>query len=351
MKRKVSLLLVVAMILLTLVACSGEPVVDDNPGEDISEDTTEDVVVDEEENEEDSEDFRVITTYLPATDLVLSLQGKDNLVATDDKSVQSELLAKLDPKHEIKGIGSKKNGVNIEEIIGLEPDLVVLFPTKDGDDTKEKLENEGIKVISINPETLESLKTDILEVGSAMNREDLAIELNAYMDEKINMVKDRVADIEDKKSVYLAGSRGVLSTHSGDFYQHEIIDIAGGKDLSEELVGGWNEISAEQVISWDPDVIVTVNYSPDDGVSILENEALGPIKAIQDKEVYTIPSNIESWDMPKPSSILGIIWMGQTLYPEKFEDVDLKEEADKLYTDYYGKSFTELGGKLGGEEQ
>ena len=327
MKRKISLILVVTMILLTLVACSGEPVDDGNPTE--------------------NGDFRVVTTYSPATDLVLSLQGKDNLVAVDDKSIKSELLEKLDPKHEIKAIGSRKNGVNIEEIVGLEPDLVVLYPARDGDDTEEKLKNEGINAIRINPETLETLKEDILTIGKAMNREDLAVELNAYMDEKIEMVETRVSDIEDKKSVYLAGSRGMFSTHSGDFYQHEIIDLAGGKDLSEDLVGGWNELSAEQVIAWDPEVVVTVNYSSDDRKSILENPALASVKAIENDEVYTIPSNIESWDLPKPSSVLAIMWMGKTLYPEKFEDLDIKEEADTLYKEYYGKSFTELGGNLG----
>lgn len=350
MKRKIALLLIFTMVLLTLVACTQE-VLESETVEDISQEpeAVEEAV--EEEAVEVVEDLRIVTTYLPATDLVLALQGKDSLVAADDKSVESELLKNLNPKHEIKAIGSKKNGVNIEEIIGLEPDLVVLYPTKEGDDTEKTLTEQGIKVISISPETIESLQADILQVAIAMNKEDLGLDLNAYMDEKINMVKDRVSDIEEKKTVYLAGSRGVFSTHSGDFYQHELIDIAGGDDLSKDLLGGWNEISAEQVITWNPDVIVTVNYSPDNKDSILDNPAISSINAIKDKEVYTIPSNIESWDMPKPSSILGIIWMGKTLYPEKFNDIDLKEEADNLYSKYYGKSFRDLGGNIGEEEQ
>lgn len=341
LKRKISLLLIVTMLLFTLIGCGGGSVNEENSGEEL----------DQEISKEINEELRVVTTYLPATDLVLALQGKDDLVAADDKSVESELLKKLEPKHEIKGIGSKKNGVNIEEIVSLEPNLVVLFPTKDGDDTERKLKEQGIEVVSINPETLESLKNDVLAVGKAMNKEDLAIELNAYIDERIEMVEGRVADLEEKKSVYLAGSRGVLSTHSGDFYQHEMIALAGGKDLSEGLVGGWNEISAEQVLTWNPDIIVTVNYSPDSRESILENKELSSLEAIQNGYVYTIPSNIESWDMPKPSSVLGIMWMGKTLYPEAFEDLNLQKEADNLYSKYYGKSFTGLGGKLGEEAQ
>lgn len=337
MKRKISLLVIVTMLLLALVGCGAQTGNEQGQGEDPGKET--------------EEELKIVTTYLPATDLVLALQGKDNLVATDDKSVQSELLEKLEPKHDIVGIGSKKNGVNIEEIVGLEADLVVLFPTKDGDDTEKKLKDKGIEVVSINPENLESLKSDVLAVGKAMDKENLAVELNAYIDEKIELVGEKVADVEEQKSVYLAGSRGVLSTHSGDFYQHELITLAGGKDLSEELVGGWNEISAEQVIRWNPDVIVTVNYSPDNAENILGNKALNALEAIQNKHVHTIPSNIESWDMPKPSSVLGIMWMGKTLYPEKFEDLDLQEEADQLYSKFYGKSFTELGGKLGEEAQ
>ncbi|QVK17581.1 ABC transporter substrate-binding protein [Mycoplasmatota bacterium] len=299
--------------------------------------------VNNEKNHQESE-IRIVTTYSPATDMVLSLSGKDNLVAVDDNSIKSDLLKKLHPKHELIGIGSKKNGINIEQIISLNPDVVILYPTNDSDDTMEQLEHKGIKVVKINPETMDLLKHDIFMVGKAIGKEKEANELIAYMNTKLDDVINRVKDIINKKNIYLAGARGVLSTCSGSFYQHEIITLAGGYDFAEYLVGGWNEISVEQLVNWNPDVIITVNYSPDNVTSILDNQLLSSIKAINEGQVYEIPSNIDSWDLPKPSSILGILWMGKTLYPDKFTDIDLMKETNDFYTKFYGQTFEELGG-------
>lgn len=296
--------------------------------------------------EKQEDDIRVVATYMPATDLVLTLSGKDNLVAVDDRSINSELLKKLQPKHEIVGIGSKKNGINIEQILSLNPDVVILYPTNGSDDIKNQLQDKGINVVRINPETMESLLHDILVVGKAIGKEHEANELIAYINTKLEDINNRVKDVSHKKNVYLAGARGVLSTSSGSFYQHEIITLAGGNDLAKDLVGGWNEISVEQLINWNPDVITTVNYSPDNVNSILNNKSLSPIKAIQDGQVYEIPSNIESWDMPKPASILGILWMGKTLYPNSFSDIDIMKETNDFYAKFYGQTFEELGGEL-----
>jgi len=292
------------------------------------------------------DEFRIVATYMPATDLVLALSGKDHLVGVDDSSINSELIKKLQPKHELVSVGTKKTGVNIEQIISLSPDVVILYPTSSSDNTKSQLEDKGIQVVSINPETLESLLQDILTVGIAIDKEKEANSLITYMNTKINDVKERVNDISIKKNLYLAGSRGVLSTSSGTFYQHEIITIAGGNDLSKNLIGGWNTISVEQLISWNPDVITSVNYSSDTVESILNNQTLSNVNAIKENQVYEIPSNIESWDMPKPSSILAILWMGKTLYPDLFMDIDLMKEANDFYEQFYGQTFEDLGGVL-----
>ncbi len=291
-------------------------------------------------------DIRIVTTYIPATDLVLALNGKDNLVGVDDSSGKGDLVKRLQPKHELVSIGGKKTGVNIEQILSLNPDVVVLYPTSSSDTTKTQLEASGINVISINPETMESMQHDLLAIGVAIGKEDEATTLITYMNDKIADVENRVKDITDKKNVYLAGANGVLSTDSGEFYQHSIITIAGGNDLAKDLVGGWNNISLEQLISWNPDIITTVNYSSDNVESILNNQTLSSINAIENNQVYEIPSNIESWDMPIPSSILAILWMGKTLYPEQFTDIDLLSEANNFYEQFYGQTFEELGGSF-----
>lgn len=306
----------------------------------------------EKEDVKVNSSIRVITTYKPATDIVLALGGKDKLVGVNDGAKKDPLLVKLDENlpNKLVEIGSKKNGINIEQIVALKPDVVILYPTKESDDIMKKLADQNIKVISINPESIASLQADIIKVGDAIGEVEKSKKLVSYYKEKIEDVTKKLTTVKEKKTVYLAGAHGILSTCSGDFYQHEMIEAAGGIDVAAKLKGGWNDVSVEQVIAWNPEVIASVMYCQDGSpAQIMEKAELQTVRAVKDKKVYQIPSNIAPWDMPQPSSILAILWMSKTLYPEEFKDLDIQVVTNKFYSDFYGKSFDELGGTLLGE--
>jgi iron complex transport system substrate-binding protein len=161
------------------------------------------------------------------------------------------------------------------------------------------------------------------------------------------MIKKNIPEDGSRKTIYLAGARGVLSTSSGTFFQHHMMEAAGGLDVASELKGGWNEISVEQLMNWNPDVIASVKYCPDGKPEeIYANDKLSNLNAIKEKQVYQMPSNIGPWDMPEPKSILGIMWMSKALYPEAFESIDLEKEANYFHEKFYGVSYDELGGVL-----
>jgi len=296
--------------------------------------------------------IRVVTTYKPATDIVLALGGKDKLVGGSDGAQKDSLLMNLDENlaSKLVQVGSKKNGVNIEQIVALKPDVVILYPTKKSDDTMKKLTDQNIKVIMINPETIDSLQSDIIKVGEAIGEVENSKKLVAYYREKIEYVTKKLSNVKNKKRVYIAGANGILSTCSGDFYQHEMVETAGGIDVAAKLKGGWNDVSIEQLIAWNPDVIASVMYCPEGRpTQIMEKAELQTISAIKNKTVYQIPSNISSWDMQQPSSILAIMWMSKNLYPKEFNDLDIHLAANEFYSEFYGKSFDDLGGELLGE--
>ncbi|HAF17264.1 MAG TPA: ferrichrome ABC transporter substrate-binding protein, partial [Peptococcaceae bacterium] len=47
---------------------------------------------------------------------------------------------------------------------------------------------------------------------------------------------------------------------------------------------------------------------------------------------------------PIPQSAMGILWLSKTLYPEQFEDIDLEKEVNSYYEEFFGVTYTELGG-------
>ena len=67
-----------------------------------------------------------------------------------------------------------------------------------------------------------------------------------------------------------------------------------------------------------------------------QEEAFANMKAVQNKQVYTFPSSLETWDTPNLSSCLGVLWAYATLYPEHLSMQDVKTEAVKFYQTFYG---------------
>lgn len=300
----------------------------------------------------DGEVKSIVSSYGIALHMVVALGAADRIEAIDVPSMKSDFFKATIPQSaQGKSVGSPQE-LNIEEVAALEPDLV-LVPGRN-QEMVESLSKRGIPVFGVVAETPEELNSTMLNLGKALGREKTAREFVDYYDATIKDVKERLAGIDEaqRPNVYLVGPMGALSTCSSDMYQHELIQLCGGTNVAAQLQGkldghGWLEIPAEQLIAWDPDVIVVVQYAsgvkPED---ILSDNRFKNVKAVKNKQVYWFPSHLNPWDYPSPQAVLGVKWLAATLHPDRFPGVDMQAEADEFFNRFYGKSFTSMGGKL-----
>lgn len=298
-------------------------------------------------NEKD-DDIKVVTTYKVATNIVLALNGVDDIVGIHDGGLKEKLYTELkrDKENNVLEVGSKKHGINVETILALKPDVIIMYDSHGKEDNNIKtLEDNGIKVLVISPEDILSLKKEILRVAKAIGKEKNGEKLVQYFEEKEKFVKERVENITNKKRVFIMGARGFLSTTSGEFYQSKLVELAGGNDIFSDLKGSWNQVSIEEIMKRNPDVIFSLMYTVGGSKEEIINSDY-KLKCIDNGEVYRIPSNIEAWDMPTPSSILGIMYVSIKLYPERYSDFNFKDEVNNFYKMFYRKSFEELGGNF-----
>lgn len=296
---------------------------------------------------------RIVTNYGIATHMVFALGAQDRLVGIDTPSKNNAFFNALKPEvAAIPSVGSPKD-FNIEEAIALKPDLV-LVPGRNRE-LVENLENRGMTVFGVIAEDLEQLKSTMENLGKALGEEEKAAQFIKYYDDTLKMVEQRTRGLkdEDKPDVYLVGPMGLLSTCSKDMYQNFLINLAGGKNVAaNEKSGGapaqgWFEVSPEQIIKWDPEKILVVQYTS--GITpeqILSDPRFQEIKAVKNKQVFWFPSKLNPWDYPSPQAVLGIKWLAQKLHPDKFNDVNIQKEADEFFKSLYGKTFTEMGGTL-----
>ena len=294
---------------------------------------------------------RILTSYGIATQMVFTLGAQDRLVGIDSPSLTNKFLISLDPDIPNMATPGSPAEFNVEEGIALNPDII-LVPGRN-QQLVETLEEKGLNVFGVVAEDLDQLKNTVLELGKALGQEEQAENFVKYYDNVIKEVEEKTASLSDgdKPTVYLAGPMGLLSTCSQDMYQNDLITLAGGKNAAGELTGGWVDISPEQLIEWNPDVIVIVQYTtnitPED---VLTDSRYQGINAVKNKQVFWFPSNLSPWDYPSPEAAVGILWTAQKLQPDLFPDLDMIDEADNYFETFYGKTFTELGGSLTSRE-
>ncbi|MBW6408734.1 ABC transporter substrate-binding protein [Clostridium weizhouense] len=277
---------------------------------------------------------KIVSSYPITTSLLVALGLKDKLTGVEMKPKDRELYKRVAPEFfDLPQIGSAKS-INVEECAKIKPDLVII-PTR----IKEvipQFEQLNIPVIAVEPESLDSFLDCVKLVGKSTNTEKRANEIVKYYEDNLEKVKKINENNNNKPKVYLSGSANVLRTCTSKMYQDYMIKASGGNNVTSSLEDGyWVDISAEQLLAYNPDIIYIVQYAKYSVEDVLNDERLKDVNAVKNKKVFVIPSVIEPWDYPTPSSILGILWMTNNINPDKYS----KDEFEKTAKDFYKKFF------------
>jgi iron complex transport system substrate-binding protein len=118
-------------------------------------------------------------------------------------------------------------------------------------------------------------------------------------------------------------------------YQTQLIEAAGGVSVSADLSGSWNTVSLEQILVWNPDVIVIPPYGSVTVADILGSEDWQSVSAVRAGRVLKMPRVFGTMDTPLPESLLGVVWLSSVFYPER-AIFDARVEAADFYQTYYG---------------
>jgi iron complex transport system substrate-binding protein len=285
----------------------------------------------------------IVSTYGLATQ-TLFLMGDGEKVKGSTKLAANDTFIKLVYPEQAKSMKMviTPNGANIEEIAQLKPD-VIITAFWNSEQISKQLGNLHIPIITLNMETPENYIKSVLLLGKVLNEEQKAKTIANYYEEAMNSIVSKTSSVKNKPKVMLIEyslKSKVLKVPGKEYFQNELIKMAGGNSVSDELPGGWNMVNVEQVAKWDPDIIITVSYSlkyTSEGVkkTILNDPAWQNIRAVKSGKVYAMPNDGESWDYPAPKWILGLDWTAKLLHPELFATLSVKEKAAELYKKFY----------------
>lgn len=290
---------------------------------------------------------RVVGTYPPQTILVFSL-SPEKLVAWNYKLKPTE-AAYMDPKYcELPDIGGWFGGHkgNYETFMSISADVIIESTSMYQSDKKStELANEitkncgGVPVVIMH-DYIDRYDETLAFMGDLLGKEEKAAELTAYYEKIMTTIPPRVAQIPESERVkvyYAEGPDGLKTDPKGSRHTR-VLDIAGGVNVAEHPIKtGYGRIgvSLEQIVVWDPDVIITSSggfYK-----KVFDDPKWQVLRAVRDKRVYLIPYGPFGWfDRPPGiNRIIGIPWLAKTLYPEEFKDIDLESEMNEFYSKFY----------------
>ncbi|PRR80005.1 ABC transporter substrate-binding protein [Clostridium vincentii] len=250
----------------------------------------------------------------------------------------------MDPKYQdlpVIGAMQGKNGtVSKEELLSYNPQIILSMGTI-GDsavsDADKLSQDIGVPVVVVDS-SLQNLDKSYEFLGSLLDEKEVTDELAQYCKNTMDQLREITSKIpEDKKvRVYYAGGEKGLETAPIGNWHAELLDYAGAKNVVDfKAAGGRSEVSMEQVITWNPDVVVEAIYDNHlDGV--FNSKEWEGISAVQNNKVYSAPDEPYNWVDTPPSSnrIIGLKWLVTTLYPE-YSEIDMKKEIKEYYKLFY----------------
>lgn len=327
MKKKICASVIAALMIVLL--CCGCGTENGNPASGITVTDHAGRTVTIEETPE-----TIISGYYIATSMLIGLDQGDKLVGVENEAEKRPIYALSEPGVlDLPAMGTVKE-FDLEACAAINPDLVVLpYKLKDMTTAIEEL---GISVMIVKPESPELLKETITMLGQATGSAERAEQLNQFIDSHREAVAAAVEG-EDAPKVYLSSNSDFLFSACPAMYQHSLIEGAGGINVGQDIEDTyWSEVSYEQILTWDPDFIILAadaKYTVDD---VMADPQLKECTAVKKAQVFKMPSEIECWDAPVPASVLGISWLASVLHPDAYDTALHEEAVDTYYETFYG---------------
>jgi iron complex transport system substrate-binding protein len=281
-----------------------------------------------------------IFVYAVAPDKLI---GWTRSMRPDEAAFLPQRYAELPELGRLTGRG---NTANVEIVLGAKPDLVFdagsLAPTFASLADRVQ-EQTGIAYVLLDGSFAETAHT-FRVLGSLLGEEVRGRALGDYVDATLADIRKRIAAVpaDKRPRVYYGRTPSGLQTALSGSINVEVLDVVGVVNVAgtaSKAMGGLANASLEQVLAWDPDVIVTTD--PNFFELVRTHPVWASLAAVKKKRVYLSPHLPFGWfDFPPgPNRLIGLQWLAKILYPDLFKE-DLRPKIAEFYRLFYHREPT-----------
>jgi len=221
------------------------------------------------------------------------------------------------------------DGPNIESIMSAAPDVVLTMDRT----TVDRLARTGIPTVFLSWRQPDDVKTAMRLLGELFSTTDAAKTYCRFFDATMFRVGARVDTLSTaQRPRVLYGSLKRLTQ------PHKIaewwINKAGGRSVTNNgRTGEAFDFSIEQVLDWDPEVIIV--STPDEISAVYADPRIATVSAIRNRRVHAVPMGVHLWGNRTVEQPLTVLWAAKVIHPELFQDVAMTNEVRTFYADFF----------------
>lgn len=300
---------------------------------------------------------RVVVLQHQTLNLLVQLNAAGDVVGvlSSWKKQLGPQFARFMPNIEKLPMPGDLTQVNIESLLSLHPQ-VVFVANYAPQAMIQQIQSAGIPVVAIslrqdaageknkmNPTMAneeqaynEGLKQGIRLIGEVVGRQDQAEQLIDYTFSARSLANAPVADIPENERVRVYMANPDLNTYGSGKYTGLMMKHAGALNVAAASVKGARQVSLEQVLQWDPQVIFVQDRYPEVVKQIQNDPQWQSIDAVKNHRVWLMPEYAKAWGYPMPEALaIGELWMAKKLYPSRYNTIDVDAKAQEYYQRFY----------------
>ncbi|XTZ37650.1 vitamin B12 ABC transporter substrate-binding protein BtuF [Salmonella enterica] len=153
-------------------------------------------------------------------------------------------------------------GMNLERIIALKPDLVLAWRGGNSERQVNQLTRFGITVLWVDAITIEQVAATLRQLAPYSPRPQQAEQAAQQLLSQYNALKSHYQN-QPKKRVFLQFGTQPLFTSGKGSIQHQVLELCGGENIFASSPVPWPQVSREQVLARQPQAIVVSGEDKD----------------------------------------------------------------------------------------
>jgi iron complex transport system substrate-binding protein len=205
---------------------------------------------------------------------------------------------------------------SVEKIISLQPDLILATTAGNRRESIRQLELLGQSVFVTSAKNIEDIFQSIIKIGSITGKKELAVLKTKELRERMKRITSRVKGLPRRRILYLIWHQPVM-TAGGNTFIDNLIWLAGGKSISRDIKQNIVQLSREEIIKRDPEMI----FLPDLKDKKLAEQFMQKwemLTAVRNGAVYQVNEDLIL--RPGPRIVDGLKLMVKTIHPEAFTE-------------------------------